>query len=107
MSYLQVQLRKAITPVFDLCRFLQTLALSTFGPLYHQKGAFSLEVLSSLKAWSYRMSCNNGSPVQEEAEPISSPSKLFYMKQTVSNACGTVALLHCVANAHRWDAPVR
>ena len=56
MSYLQVQLRKAITPVFDLCRFLQTLALSTFGPLYHQKGAFSLEVLSSLKAWSYRMS---------------------------------------------------
>ena len=52
------------------------------------------------------MFCNNRSPVQEEAEPTSSPSKLFYMKQTVSNACGTVALLHCVANAHRWDAPV-
>ena len=27
------------------------------------------------------------------------------MKQTVSNACGTVALLHCVANAQRYQTP--
>ena len=26
------------------------------------------------------------------------PKSLFYMKQTISNACGTVALLHSVAN---------
>ena len=24
--------------------------------------------------------------------------KVFYMKQTISNACGTVALMHSVAN---------
>ena len=28
------------------------------------------------------------------------------MKQTVSNACGTVALIHCVANAHRCLFPM-
>jgi len=37
---------------------------------------------------------------QENVEPSDYPSQLYYMKQTVSNACGTVALLHCVANAH-------
>lgn len=26
------------------------------------------------------------------------PSGLFYMKQTISNACGTVAMIHAVAN---------
>ena len=26
------------------------------------------------------------------------PKKVFYMKQTISNACGTVALLHSVGN---------
>jgi ubiquitin carboxyl-terminal hydrolase L3 len=39
---------------------------------------------------------------QEKAAPgivAKEPEKLYYMKQTVSNACGTVALLHCVANA--------
>ncbi len=30
------------------------------------------------------------------ADPI--PSDLYYMKQTISNACGTVALIHAVAN---------
>lgn len=32
----------------------------------------------------------------QEASAI--PSSLYYMKQTVSNACGTVALFHAVAN---------
>ena len=36
-------------------------------------------------------------------EPSDCPSQLYYMKQTVSNACGTVALLHCVANAQRFE----
>lgn len=38
----------------------------------------------------------------QEAAPAPTsalPAELYYMKQTVSNACGTVALLHCVANA--------
>ncbi len=26
---------------------------------------------------------------------------LFYMKQTIGNACGTIAMLHCLANASR------
>ena len=38
---------------------------------------------------------------KEQEANISSQSvssKLFYMKQTISNACGTVALMHSVAN---------
>ncbi|XP_023322187.1 ubiquitin carboxyl-terminal hydrolase isozyme L3 [Eurytemora carolleeae] len=39
---------------------------------------------------------------KQEQTPGSDPeqisSKVFYMKQTISNACGTVALLHSVAN---------
>ena len=35
---------------------------------------------------------------QEAAQLHPVSEKLYYMKQTVSNACGTVALLHCVAN---------
>lgn len=38
---------------------------------------------------------------KEQEAKISSQSvssKLFYMKQTISNACGTVALMHSVAN---------
>lgn len=34
----------------------------------------------------------------EEATGKSVSDSLFYMKQTISNACGTVALLHAVAN---------
>jgi len=37
--------------------------------------------------------------LQEAAPAPTLPAELYYMKQTVSNACGTVALLHCVANA--------
>merc|ERR1712098_445687 len=38
---------------------------------------------------------------EQEAAIASQPpasEKLFYMKQTISNACGTVALIHSVAN---------
>lgn len=34
--------------------------------------------------------------VKEKGQVV--PSDVFYMKQIVSNACGTVALIHCVAN---------
>ena len=37
-----------------------------------------------------------------ELEPAtrmgSVPDSLFYMKQTIGNACGTIALMHCLAN---------
>ncbi|XP_055698747.1 ubiquitin carboxyl-terminal hydrolase-like [Phlebotomus papatasi] len=40
---------------------------------------------------------------QENAElktnPQTIPSDLFYMKQTVRNACGTIALIHSIANS--------
>lgn len=35
----------------------------------------------------------------EEMSSKESPADLFYTRQTVSNACGTVALLHAVGNA--------
>ena len=35
---------------------------------------------------------------EEKAKGSSTPSDLFYMKQTISNACGTVAMLHAVGN---------
>ena len=36
--------------------------------------------------------------MEEENKGASAPSDLFYMKQTISNACGTVAMLHAVGN---------
>ena len=36
--------------------------------------------------------------LEDKAEGAESSGKVFYMKQTISNACGTVALLHSVAN---------
>lgn len=35
---------------------------------------------------------------QPEARMDELPKSLFYMKQTIGNACGTIALLHCLAN---------
>ena len=36
---------------------------------------------------------------QEPATRMDSvPDSLFYMKQTIGNACGTIALMHCLAN---------
>lgn len=34
-----------------------------------------------------------------KANPQTIPSDLFYMKQTVRNACGTIALIHSIANS--------
>ncbi len=36
--------------------------------------------------------------LEEENKSAPAPDDLFYMKQTISNACGTVALIHAVAN---------
>ena len=33
-----------------------------------------------------------------EAGAGEAPKDMFYMKQTISNACGTVAMLHAVGN---------
>lgn len=33
-----------------------------------------------------------------ETTPVNYPSDLFYMKQVIHNACGTIALVHAVAN---------
>jgi ubiquitin carboxyl-terminal hydrolase L3 len=30
-------------------------------------------------------------------------SSVHFMKQTISNACGTIALLHCISNAHEFN----
>lgn len=36
---------------------------------------------------------------KKEPQVVSSPPKdLYYMKQTISNACGTVAMMHAIAN---------
>ncbi|KAI6657397.1 Ubiquitin carboxyl-terminal hydrolase isozyme L3 [Oopsacas minuta] len=32
-------------------------------------------------------------------DPQSIPASTYYMKQTISNACGTVAIIHCIANS--------
>lgn len=35
---------------------------------------------------------------QPETDRDAIPADLFYMKQTIGNACGTIAMLHCLAN---------
>ena len=36
---------------------------------------------------------------KKKPQVVSSPPKdLYYMKQTISNACGTVAMMHAIAN---------
>lgn len=35
-----------------------------------------------------------------EAKAIVQPENLFYMKQNIANACGTIALIHAVANSN-------
>ncbi len=37
------------------------------------------------------------SRIEDQGQTVS--PRVFYMRQTVGNACGTVGLLHCVANA--------
>jgi Ubiquitin carboxyl-terminal hydrolase, family 1 len=34
-------------------------------------------------------------------DALAPPASLFYMKQTIGNACGTIAMLHCIANARQ------
>lgn len=34
----------------------------------------------------------------QKSSGTAAPADLFYMKQTISNACGTVALIHAVGN---------
>ncbi|EDW11100.1 ubiquitin carboxyl-terminal hydrolase [Drosophila mojavensis] len=36
--------------------------------------------------------------IKSAAEPLKTPADLFYMRQFTHNACGTVALIHSVAN---------
>jgi len=36
--------------------------------------------------------------MDEQMEGVKISEKVFYMKQTISNACGTVALMHSIAN---------
>jgi len=36
--------------------------------------------------------------LEEERKKQEVPSDLYYMKQTISNACGTVAMIHAVGN---------
>ena len=35
----------------------------------------------------------------DQAGITPSPSSVYFMKQTIGNACGTIGLLHCLANA--------
>jgi ubiquitin carboxyl-terminal hydrolase L3 len=44
----------------------------------------------------YKHAEQESSKLKEEGQVVA--SDLFYMKQYVSNACGTIALIHCVAN---------
>ena len=38
---------------------------------------------------------------QPETDRDAIPADLFYMKQTIGNACGTIAMMHCLANVSR------
>ena len=38
---------------------------------------------------------------QPETDKGAIPADLFYMKQTIGNACGTIAMMHCLANVSR------
>uniref|UniRef100_A0A1L8DTK5 Ubiquitin carboxyl-terminal hydrolase n=2 Tax=Nyssomyia neivai TaxID=330878 RepID=A0A1L8DTK5_9DIPT len=40
---------------------------------------------------------------EQKLNPITYPKDLFYMRQTIRNACGTIALIHSIANSADVD----
>ncbi|KAL8437541.1 hypothetical protein Efla_000404 [Eimeria flavescens] len=78
---------------FDMLRCTDTVALLLVFPLLQQEGDAAERSHLPL-------------PTQQQQHDPLLQQSLWFAKQTVPNACGTMALLHCAANLPRDEFPL-
>lgn len=85
------------------------------------EAVLSFEDILSLEDWAVEMARNptvavllvypvpkdEPQPQQEQKETKHGAEGVWFTKQTVGNACGTVALVHCIANLPRTRFPLQ
>ncbi len=84
---------------FDISvfRFSDVLSVEDWALNIVPKPVAAVLMLYPIKEASKKFDQEEGLRIEKDGQIVS--NKLFYMKQTVRNACGTVGLLHAMANS--------